>query len=218
MDWAKTTARQDEKHSSFGIWCNLYYWFDSSNFQTHIKDRYLENFQWNCPGVNATIPNWRLVHIGSGNALVPSGNKRLPKPMLTEFYGATAWLGHNQLWGQSLTNEAALRLQCWEGHCVISRVCSKILLRFNQGMTFVKKNKHKYDIKQYLRKQMVKVKQKDRIKSTNFKVINEKVTAFGSSIQLNFFTKISQKAEPKSCNNYSHDFNEISTNLQMYET
>ena len=24
MDWAKTTARQDEKHLSFGIWCDLY--------------------------------------------------------------------------------------------------------------------------------------------------------------------------------------------------
>ena len=24
MDSAKTTARQDEKHSNFGIWCNLY--------------------------------------------------------------------------------------------------------------------------------------------------------------------------------------------------
>ena len=24
MDWAKTTARRDEKHLSFGIWCGLY--------------------------------------------------------------------------------------------------------------------------------------------------------------------------------------------------
>ena len=24
MDWAKTTARRDEKHFSFGIWCDLY--------------------------------------------------------------------------------------------------------------------------------------------------------------------------------------------------
>ena len=24
MDWTKTTARQDEKHLSFGIWCDLY--------------------------------------------------------------------------------------------------------------------------------------------------------------------------------------------------
>ena len=24
MDWAKTTARRDKKHLSFGIWCDLY--------------------------------------------------------------------------------------------------------------------------------------------------------------------------------------------------
>ena len=28
MDWAKTTARQDEKHLSFGIWCAMYLRFD----------------------------------------------------------------------------------------------------------------------------------------------------------------------------------------------
>ena len=30
MDWAKTTARQDEKHFSFVIWCDLYKRFDGS--------------------------------------------------------------------------------------------------------------------------------------------------------------------------------------------
>ena len=24
MDWAKTTARRDKNHLSFGIWCHLY--------------------------------------------------------------------------------------------------------------------------------------------------------------------------------------------------
>ena len=28
MDWAKAIARRDEKHLSFGIWCDLYYRFD----------------------------------------------------------------------------------------------------------------------------------------------------------------------------------------------
>ena len=28
MDWAKTTARQDEEHLSFGLWCVLYQRFD----------------------------------------------------------------------------------------------------------------------------------------------------------------------------------------------
>ena len=27
MDWAKTTARRDEKHLIFGIWCDLYWRF-----------------------------------------------------------------------------------------------------------------------------------------------------------------------------------------------
>ena len=31
VDWAKTTARWDEKHLDFGIWCHLYQRFDSSS-------------------------------------------------------------------------------------------------------------------------------------------------------------------------------------------
>ena len=38
--------------------------------------------------MNATGPYWRWVNIGSGNGLVPSGNKPLPKPMLTQFIDA----------------------------------------------------------------------------------------------------------------------------------
>ena len=34
--------------------------------------------------MNATRPYWWLVNIGSGNGLVPSGNKPLPEPMLTQ--------------------------------------------------------------------------------------------------------------------------------------
>ena len=30
MEWAKTSARRDEKHLSFGIWCALYQRFDSN--------------------------------------------------------------------------------------------------------------------------------------------------------------------------------------------
>ena len=53
-----------------------------SNFQTHIKDRYLDHFLWNCPQVNATRSHWWLFKIGSGNGLVPSCNKPLSKLML----------------------------------------------------------------------------------------------------------------------------------------
>ena len=61
-----------------GCWLNY--------FQTHIKDRYLELFLWNCPQTNDTTPHLWLVNIGSGNGLVPSGNKPLPEPMLTQIY------------------------------------------------------------------------------------------------------------------------------------
>ena len=45
---------------------------------------------WNCPQVNATRPHWQLLNIGSGNGLVPSGNKPLPEPMLIQIY-VTIW-------------------------------------------------------------------------------------------------------------------------------
>ena len=40
----------------------------------------------NCFQMNATEPHWWEINIGSGNGLVPSGNKPLPKPMLTQIY------------------------------------------------------------------------------------------------------------------------------------
>ena len=63
----------------WGIWLQS----QISKFQTHFKDKYLKYFLWNCYQVNATAPHWSLINIGSGNGLVPSGNKQLPKPMLT---------------------------------------------------------------------------------------------------------------------------------------
>ena len=36
MDWAKTTARRDEKHLSFGIWCPLYQRFYGSFYCIHV--------------------------------------------------------------------------------------------------------------------------------------------------------------------------------------
>ena len=43
-----------------------------------------ELFLSNCPPMNVTGLYWRWVNIGSGNGLVPSGNKPLPEPMLTQ--------------------------------------------------------------------------------------------------------------------------------------
>ena len=61
-----------------------------SNFKMHIKNihKYIKNFMWNCPEVNSTWPHWSLVNIDLGNCLVPSGNKPLPEPMLTQTYVA----------------------------------------------------------------------------------------------------------------------------------
>ena len=48
---------------------------------------------------------WRLVNIGSGNGLVPSGSKPLPEPILTQICCHMASLGHNELthWGRVTT-------------------------------------------------------------------------------------------------------------------
>ena len=80
-------------------WCNglthcpledMIIWSGISNFQTNIKGRYLGHFLWNCPQVKATRPFWWLINIGSGNGLMPSGNKPLPEPMLS-LMSATIW-------------------------------------------------------------------------------------------------------------------------------
>ena len=41
--------------------------------------------------------HWWSVNIGSGNGLMPSGNKPLPEPMLTQISVEMASLGHNEL-------------------------------------------------------------------------------------------------------------------------
>ena len=64
----------------------MWLYFKISNFQTHIKNKHLECFLWNCLQVNVTGPPWRLVNIGSDNGLVPSGIKPLFEPMLTKSY------------------------------------------------------------------------------------------------------------------------------------
>ena len=44
---------------------------------------WLRHLLWNCPNMNVTgLKLWK-VNIGSGNGLVPSGNKSLSEPMLT---------------------------------------------------------------------------------------------------------------------------------------
>ena len=52
----------------------------------------------NCPHVNATKPNRRLVKSGSFNGSVPPGNKPLPGPMWTQIFNCRhiASPGHNE--------------------------------------------------------------------------------------------------------------------------
>ena len=61
--------------------CN---WWFRHNFQTAFSDWWLRHLLWNCPNMNVTGLCWWSVNIGSGNGLVPSGNKPLPEPMLTQ--------------------------------------------------------------------------------------------------------------------------------------
>ena len=53
------------------------------NIQTDFSDWLLRHHLWNCSNMNVTRLHW-WVNIGSGNGLVPSGNKPLPEPMLTQ--------------------------------------------------------------------------------------------------------------------------------------
>ena len=54
------------------------------NFQTDFIDWWWRHLLRNCPNMNVTGLHWWSVNIGSGNGLVPSGNKPLPEPMLTQ--------------------------------------------------------------------------------------------------------------------------------------
>ena len=49
---------------------------------------WLMYFLWNHHLMNVTQPYLWSVNIGSGNGLVPSGNKPLPEPMLTQIFVA----------------------------------------------------------------------------------------------------------------------------------
>ena len=58
--------------------------FSSSSF----IESYLQIFLGCCLHLNATGPYWSYVNFGSGNGLVPLGNKSLPGPILTQIHVA----------------------------------------------------------------------------------------------------------------------------------
>ena len=58
---------------------------DSNSKKCNFHD-ILKNFLWNCSGVDTENPHWLQADISAGNGLVPSGNKPLTEPMLTQIY------------------------------------------------------------------------------------------------------------------------------------
>ena len=52
-------------------------------FWANFCDCWLGYLLWNHSQINVIGPRWRLVSIGSGNSLVPTGSKPLHEPMLT---------------------------------------------------------------------------------------------------------------------------------------
>ena len=56
------------------------------SFETYINDRYLKHFLGICLQVNASGPQWWYISIGSGNGLIPSGNKPFTEPMFAQIY------------------------------------------------------------------------------------------------------------------------------------
>ena len=55
-----------------------------------LSDLWLGHLSWNCTDMNVIGLHWWSVNIGSGNGSVPSDNKPLPGPMLTQI-SVAAW-------------------------------------------------------------------------------------------------------------------------------
>ena len=65
----------------WSIWMKCF----TCNCQTDFSDWWFRHLLWNCLNMNVTGLHWWSVNIGSGNGLVPSGNKPLPEPRSTQF-------------------------------------------------------------------------------------------------------------------------------------
>ena len=66
-----------------GLW-EIWIKFKISVFQTNICESWVRYILWKFPQINDTWHYRWKVNIGSGNGLVPAGNKPLPEPMLTQ--------------------------------------------------------------------------------------------------------------------------------------
>ena len=98
---------------------------------------YLDYFR-NCPQKYATGPHWWWVNIGAGNGLVPSGNKSLLEPTLTQTYVA---IWHH--WATLITEAwtkcppfCSITFYCHlfnENHCVMNQISPKFVSRGPTG-------------------------------------------------------------------------------------
>ena len=76
--------------------------------------------------VNSTRPHWWLANSGSGNGLVPSGNKPCLNQCCQDFQHHMASLGHNELMHNGVINtpgsEALVQMMAWHqsGHKALS--------------------------------------------------------------------------------------------------
>ena len=141
---------------------------------------------WNCSQINVTGLNRWQVNIGSGNGLVPSGNKPLSEPMLTQIivayditrpqlfdikisYQSATWAGN------TMSSLLFLFNGNWNHHdhlyfCICSDIL--ILLQLLQMLTFLKK---------YLYRQSQYSNSWD---SKCLALIAQMVTAFGMNLKV----------------------------------
>ena len=80
-------------------------------------DWILVQFLLNCFQEHATEPYWLLVNIGSGNGLVPSGNKPLPDPMLTQIYRKVSNISGTKCQNLNDSRLAVVYAQSTEAKC-----------------------------------------------------------------------------------------------------
>ena len=59
-----------------------------SDFHAKFSNGWLIYYFWYCPQVIVSGSHRQSVNIGSGDGLVPSGNKQLSESMLTQIYVA----------------------------------------------------------------------------------------------------------------------------------
>ena len=88
--WDLPRQMSEERKRTYRLIGPLEVWikFWKSYFPANSNGWWKRYLLWNCPQMNVNGPYWWWVNIGSGHGLVPSGNKPLPEPMLTQIYVA----------------------------------------------------------------------------------------------------------------------------------